>query len=126
MVGLGCLEGILMISETTVMMLIAIQFGFMAFVLMKLDLKKGESERLKSEIEKSLASITLPDFNFDEIKSELVELVEDLLAQMRIPTIADHLGGIASGFMQMKMAKLQQEIGGLVQPQGDPYENEEF
>ena len=129
MVGLGCLEGILMISETTVMMLIAIQFGFMAFVLMKLDLKKGESERLKSEIEKSLASITLPDFNFDEIKSELVELVEDLLAQMRIPTIADHLGGIASGFMQMKMAKLQQEIGGLVQPQEeyvDPYENEEF
>jgi hypothetical protein len=124
--GLGCLEGIMMISETTVMMLIAIQFGFMAFVLMKLDLKKGESERLKSEIEKSLSSITMPDFKFDELKGELVELVEDLLAQMRIPTIADHLGGIASGFMQMKMQKLQNEMGGLIQPQEEPFENEDF
>ena len=115
-----------MISETTVMMLIAIQFGFMAFVLMKLDLKKGESERLKSEIEKSLSSITMPDFKFDELKGELVELVEDLLAQMRIPTIADHLGGIASGFMQMKMQKLQNEMGGLIQPQEEPFENEDF
>jgi hypothetical protein len=125
-VGLGCLEGVMMISETTVMMLIAIQFGFMAFVLMKLDLKKGESERLKSEIEKSLASITMPDFNMNEIKSELLEIVEDLISSIRIPTIADHLGGVVSGFMQMKMAKMQSELGGLIQPQEEPLENEDF
>ena len=46
---MGYLEGALMISETTVMMLIAIQFGFMAFVLMKIELKKGEKIYSKSE-----------------------------------------------------------------------------
>jgi hypothetical protein len=107
-------------------MLIAIQFGFMAFVLMKLDLKKGESDRLKTEIEKSLAAIAMPDFNFDDLKGELLEIVEDLISSIRIPTIADHLGGIASGFMQMKMAKLQNEMGGLIQPHEEPLENEEF
>jgi len=105
-----------MISETTVLMLIAIQFGFMAFVLMKLDLKKGESERLKTEIEKSLANISIPEFNFEEIKNELLEMVEDLMQSMRIPTIMDHVGGIASSFMQMKMHKIQQEIGGYIPP----------
>jgi len=106
-----------MISETTVMMLIAIQFGFMAFVLMKLDLKKGESERLKADIEKSLASITMPDINFDDLKEELMGMVEDLMQSMRIPTIADHLGGIASNFMQMKMVKMQQNMGMMPEPQ---------
>jgi hypothetical protein len=115
--GLGYLEGVLMISETTVMMLIAIQFGFMAFVLMKLDLKKGESERLKADIEKSLASITMPDINFDDLKEELMGMVEDLMQSMRIPTIADHLGGIASNFMQMKMVKMQQNMGMMPEPQ---------
>jgi len=115
-----------MISETTVMMLIAIQFGFMAFVLMKLDLKKGESERLKSEIENALASLAIPDLNFDELKGELLEIVEELIASIRIPTIADHLGGIASGFMQMKMARMQQDMGGLIHPQENQYENEDF
>jgi len=117
-----------MISETTVMMLIAIQFGFMAFVLMKLDLKKGESERLKSDIEKSLASIVLPDINFDDLKGELMEMVEELMQSMRIPTIADHLGGIASNFMQMKMVKMQQDIGIIPQNQvaDEQFESEEF
>lgn len=99
-----------MISETTVLMLIAIQFGFMAFVLMKIEMKKGESERLKSEIEKSLASIEIPSIDVEEIKGELMELIEELMSQIRIPTILDHVGGIASMFMQQKMAALQQFI----------------
>jgi hypothetical protein len=115
--GLGYVEGVLMISETTVMMLIAIQFGFMAFVLMKLDMKKGESERLKNDIEKSLASITIPDINFDDLKEELMGMVEDLMQSMRIPTIADHLGGALSAFAQMKMVKMQQNMGMMSEPQ---------
>ena len=99
-----------MISETTVMLLLAVQFGFMAFVLMKIELKKGESERLKTEIEKSLASIAIPSINVDEIKTELIELIEDLMSQIRIPTILDHVGGMASLFMQQKMAQVQQFI----------------
>jgi len=99
-----------MISETTVLMLIAIQFGFMAFVLMKIEMKKGESERLKSEIESALSAIAIPSIDVDEIKGELIELIEDLMSQIRIPTILDHVGGIASMFMQQKMASIQQFI----------------
>lgn len=112
-----------MISETTVLMLIAIQFGFMAFVLMKIELKKGESERLKNEIEKSLASITMPTIDVDEIKGEMIELIEDLMSQIRIPTILDHVGGIASMFMQQKMSALQQIIPESLQPDQE-YEEE--
>jgi len=100
-----------MISETTVMMLIAVQFGFMAFVLMKLDMKKGESERFKTEIEKTLASISMPHIDLDGIKGELIEVVEDLMQSMRIPSIADHLGGAVAQFMQMKQMKMAQDLG---------------
>jgi len=118
-----------MISETTVMMLIAIQFGFMAFVLMKLDLKKGESERLKSDIEKALASFAMPDINFDDLKEELMGMVEELMQSMRIPTIADHLGGIATNFMQMKMVRMQQDLGMIPETQiaqEEQFQEEDF
>ena len=124
MVGSGYLEGVLVISETTVMLLLAVQFGFMAFVLMKIELKKGESERLKTEIEKSLASIAIPSINVDEIKTELIELIEDLMSQIRIPTILDHVGGMASLFMQQKMAQVQQFIPEI--NTGDEFENDDF
>jgi len=124
--GLGYLEGILMISETTVMMLIAIQFGFMAFVLMKLDMKKGESERLKTEIENTVASINVPQIDIEEIKGEMVELIEDLMSQIRIPTILDHVGGIASMFMQQKMAALQNVIPDSFEEVQDHFTDEEF
>jgi hypothetical protein len=126
LVGLGYLEGILMISETTVMMLIAIQFGFMAFVLMKLDMKKGESERLKNEIENTVASINVPQIDIEEIKGEMIELIEDLMSQIRIPTILDHVGGIASMFMQQKMAALQQVIPDSFEEVQDHFTDEEF
>jgi len=110
-VGLGYVGGCLMISETTVLMLIAVQFGFMAFVLMKLDMKKGESERFKSEIEKTLGGIAMPHIDIDGIKGELIEVVEDLMQSMRIPSIADHLGGAVAQFMQMKQMKMAQDLG---------------
>ena len=111
MAGLGCLEGVLMISESIVMAVLALQFGFMAFILMKLDLKKSESDRLKKDIEIALASIKMPDLNLDSIKNELIEVVEDLMANMRIPSIADHLGGAVSSFLQMKQMKMAQDLG---------------
>jgi hypothetical protein len=111
MAGLGYLEGVLMISESIVMAVLALQFGFMAFILMKLDLKKSESDRLKRDIEKALDSIKMPEINIDSIKEELIDVVEDLMANMRIPSIADHLGGVFSQFMQMKQMKMAQEMG---------------
>jgi hypothetical protein len=111
MAGLGCLEGVLMISESIVMAVLALQFGFMAFILMKLDLKKSESDRLKLDIEKALDSIKMPEINLDSIKNELIEVVEELMANMRIPSIADHLGGAVSSFLQMKQMKMAQDLG---------------
>jgi hypothetical protein len=111
MAGLGYLEGVLVISESIVMAVLALQFGFMAFILMKLDLKKSESDRLKRDIEKALDSIKMPEINIDSIKNELIDVVEELMANMRIPSIADHLGGVFSQFMQMKQMKMAQEMG---------------
>ena len=109
------------------MMLIAIQFGFMGFVLMKIEMKKGESERLKSEIESALSAIAIPSIDVDEIKGELIELIEDLMSQIRIPTILDHVDGIASMFMQQKMASIQQFIPNLEKPIDETeFEDENF
>jgi hypothetical protein len=111
MAGLGYLEGVLVISESIVMAVLALQFGFMAFILMKLDMKKSESDRLKKDIEIALASIKMPEINLDSIKNELVDVVEELMANMRIPSIADHLGGAVSSFLQMKQMKMAQDLG---------------
>ena len=111
MAGLGYLEGVLVISESIVMAVLALQFGFMAFILMKLDMKKSESDRLKRDIEKALDSIKMPEINIDSIKEELLDVVENLMANMRIPSIADHLGGVVAQFMQMKQMKMAQEMG---------------
>jgi hypothetical protein len=54
MARLGYLEGVLVVSESIVMAVLALQFGFMAFILMKLDLKKSESDRLKAILKKHL------------------------------------------------------------------------
>jgi hypothetical protein len=111
MAGLGYLEGVLVVSESIVMAVLALQFGFMAFILMKLDLKKSEARQLQKDIERALDSIKMPDINLDSIKNELIEVVEDLMANMRIPSIADHLGGAVSSFLQMKQMKMAQDLG---------------
>ena len=111
MAGLGYLEGVLVVSESIVMAVLALQFGFMAFILMKLDLKKSEARELQKDIERALNSIKMPDLNIDSIKNELIEVVEELMANMRIPSIADHLGGAVSSFLQMKQMKMAQDLG---------------
>ena len=111
MAGLGYLEGVLVISESIVMAVLALQFGFMAFILMKLDLKKSEARQLQKDIERALDSIKMPDINLDSIKNELIEVVEDLMANMRVPTALDHGMGMFQQFMQMKQMKMAQDLG---------------
>jgi hypothetical protein len=53
MAALGYLEGVLVVSESIVMAVLALQFGFMAFILMKLDLKNqkpGNCRRILKEL----------------------------------------------------------------------------
>ncbi len=109
--GLGYLEGVLVVSESIVMAVLALQFGFMAFILMKLDLKKSESDRLKRDIEKALDSIKMPEINIDSIKDELLDVVENLMANMRMPTFMDHASGAFAQLMQMKQMKMAQDLG---------------
>ena len=111
MARLGYLECVLVVSESIVMAVLALQFGFMAFILMKLDLKKSEARELQKDIERTLHSIKMPEINLDSIKNELVDVVEELMANMRIPSIADHLGGAVSSFLQMKQMKMAQDLG---------------
>jgi hypothetical protein len=124
MAGLGYLEGVLVVSESIVMAVLALQFGFMAFILMKLDLKKSESDRLKRDIEKALDSIKMPEINIDSIKDELLDVVQDLMANMRIPSIADHLGGVFAQFMQMKQMKMAQEMGLTAGPETESVDDD--
>jgi hypothetical protein len=111
MARLGYLEGILVVSESIVMAVLALQFGFMAFILMKLDLKKSEARELQKDIQRALDSLKMPEINIDSIKDELIDVVEELMANMRIPSIADHLGGAVSSFLQMKQMKMAQDLG---------------
>jgi len=120
---LGILEGGFRVNDDMTMMLMALQFGFMAFILMKLDAKKGEAERIERLIEKNLNDFNLPDLNFDSLKEDLMEMVEEIMANMRIPTIADHAAGALSQFMQMKQMKMAQDFG-LVPPT-EQFEEEE-
>ena len=101
----------MMDSETVLMMLTALNFGFMAFILMKIDKKKDEKNRLEKKIEEALAGIQMPDINFDSLKEDMLEMVEDLMANMRIPTIADHAAGALAQFMQMKQMRLAESMG---------------
>ena len=111
MVGLGYLEGVLVVSESLIMAILALQFGFMAFILMKLDLKKSEANQLKNDIERALDTLRMPEIDFDPLKEELLVVIEDLMANMRVPNIMDHVGGAVQQFMQMKQMAMARDLG---------------
>jgi Tfp pilus assembly protein PilO len=123
MVGLGCLEGALMINETMLMMIMALNFGFGAYILMKMDSKNTDLSRMKSDFEKSFRDLTIPSINLDSLKDDLMDMVEDLIQNMRVPTALDHMAGIASQIMQMRSMKAAQELGLMPPLEGQNTEN---
>jgi len=100
------------------MMMLALNFGFGAYILMKLDSKNADLSRMKKDLEKSFSDLTMPALNLDGLKDELMDMVEDLMQNMRVPTALDHMAGIASQMMQMKGMRAAQELG-LVPPMGE-------
>jgi Tfp pilus assembly protein PilO len=123
MVGLGCLEGALMINETMLMMIMALNFGFGAYILMKMDSKNTDLSRMKSDFEKSFRDLTIPSINLDSLKDDLMDMVEDLIQNMRVPTALDHMAGIASQIMQMRSMKAAQDLGLMPPLEGQNTEN---
>jgi len=120
---LGCFEGALMINDTMLMMMLALNFGFGAYILMKIDSKNADLSRLKKDFEDSLSDLSMPSLNLDGLKDELMDMVEDLMQNMRVPTALDHMAGIASQMMQMRGMKAAQDLG-LVPP-SEPLEQKD-
>lgn len=62
--------------------------------------------------------IEIPDDLMTNVKTELVQTVEDLIGQMRVPTAIDHLAGVAANIMQMreqwKIQKEASQMDGLI------------
>ena len=83
-------------------------------------LKKCEQALLSLTIESTRLTDFDPGHLFDEMREEVGQMVEAVVASMRQPTIADHLGGVVSQFAQMRMMKMLQaeNLGSLV-PRGD-------
>jgi len=113
---LGCLEGVLMVTENMLMMMLALNFGFGAYLLMKLDSKNADIGRLKIDFKQMMDSLELPTLNIDAMKDEMLEIIEDLISQMRVPTAIDHAAGFMTQFLQMKAHRQMAEMG-LIQPE---------
>ena len=97
-----------MLEETLFVMLgllVAFNVGHL------LTLKRCETALYALTIE----SKALTDFNpgaiVEQMKEDTLDLVHDVMAQMKTPSIADHLGGVVAQFAQMRMMKMLQAEG---------------
>lgn len=81
-------------------------------------LKRCENALLALTLESKALTSFDPGAILDEVRAEMAELVGDLVGQMRVPTVADHLGGVLAQFAQMRMVRQMQEAG-LVPPGPD-------
>ena len=83
-----------------------------------LTLRRCESALLALSIESRRLTDYDPTNVLDEMKDEVQNLVLEVVSSMKTPTIADHLGGVAAQFAQMRMMKMLHAEGML--PDGSP------
>ena len=76
-----------------------------------LTLRRCEGALLALTLESKALTSFDPSALMDDLKSEVGDMVADIIGTMRQPTIADHLGGVMAQFAQMKMMKSLQESG---------------
>lgn len=69
---------------------------------------------LKGDIQ--TATMETSDNFVNDIKEELLDVVNQTIHNMRPPNIADHLGGILQQFAQMKMMKMMKKEGMFPDP----------
>ena len=65
-----------------------------------------------------------PDAAVEAMQEEVGAIVQDVLASMRPPSIADHLGGVVAQFAQMRMMKMLQAEGMLPDAVSQTMEND--
>jgi hypothetical protein len=76
-----------------------------------LTLRRCESALLSLTLESKALTSWDPSGMLDEIKDEVGQMVLDVVANMRPPTVADHLGGVLAQFAQIKMMRSLQDSG---------------
>ena len=91
---------------------------------MKLDSKNADIGRLKLDFKEMMEDFDIPSINLDSIKEEMLDVIEDLMQNMRVPTAIDHAAGFMNQFLQLKAHKQMQEMG-LTQPNPDPHSPDE-
>ena len=85
-------------------LLLAFQVGMM------LALRRCESLLHTFDIALKTSS---PDAAVEAMREEVGDIVNDVLASMRPPSIADHLGGVLSQWAQIRMMREVQQCGVL-------------
>ena len=83
-----------------------------------LTLRRCEAALLALSMESRRLTEYDPSTVLNEMRSEVSDLVMDVVASMNTPTIADHLGGVVAQFAQMRMMKMLHADGLL--PDGSP------
>ena len=83
-----------------------------------LTLRRCEAALLALSMESRRLTEYDPSTVLNEMRSEVSDLVMDVVASMKTPTIADHLGGVVAQFAQMRMMKMLHADGLL--PDGSP------
>lgn len=61
---------------------------------------------------RAVESATPTDFNIQDLKAELEELIAETIGSMSPPSIADHLGGVLAQWAQIKMMREAQNLNG--------------
>ena len=81
-------------------------------------LRKCEAALLALTVESQRLTDWNPSDLLEDLNQDVAGMVQDVIASMRTPTIADHLGGVISQFAQMRMMKmLQAEAPGQTPPE---------
>lgn len=75
---------------------------------------EGFALKLNSSIE-YLSDFELPSVNINEIKEEIIDVVEDFVGNLEAPRWQDHLFGMAQQFIQAKMMQnLPPHLGEMI------------
>ena len=78
-------------------------------------LRKCEAALMALTVESQRLTAWDPSSIMEDLNGEVAQMVADVMASMRTPTIADHLGGVISQFAQMRMMKMLQSESTIAQ-----------
>ena len=81
-------------------------------------LRRCESALLALSLESKRITDFDPGAMLEDLNAEVSDIVLNVVASMKQPSMADHLGGVISQFAQMRMMRML-EADGLIQAPAD-------